>query len=190
MICSVEGCERKGLARNLCSAHYQRERKGQEMTTPIQSQLRGSAEERFWAKIDFDGPGGCWLWTGTLWPNGYGMFSVGGRAGRLLLAHRFSYEYLVGPIPEGLTIDHVRARGCTHRNCVNPAHLEPVTQRVNVLRGTGLPAQQARQTHCKRDHEFNAENTLYRANRVRDCRICKRERDRQRYARKKESARG
>jgi hypothetical protein len=80
---------------------------------------------RFWARVHHDD--GCWMWTGTL-NKGYGMFSFGGKTRR---AHRFAYEALVGPIPEGLALDHL----CRNPACVNPAHLEPVTWRENVYRG-------------------------------------------------------
>lgn len=76
-------------------------------------------------------PGGCWLWQGALNTKGYAVLSVGGRGGRRHYAHRLSYEIHVGPIPAGLQIDHL----CRVRRCVNPAHLEPVTNRENVLRG-------------------------------------------------------
>lgn len=120
--------------------------------------------ERFWAKVDKGGPGGCWLWTAFCDPDGYGKFAVGSRC---VLAHRFAWELLVGPIPEGLTLDHVKARGCEHRHCVNPGHLEPVTNRVNVLRGENA---NARKTHCKRGHPLD--EAYIPKNGSRQCRAC------------------
>lgn len=76
-------------------------------------------EQRFWAKVLKTDS--CWLWQGRKNDNGYGLMLVDGKNVR---AHRFAYELLVGPIPEGLDLDHVRARGCTNRHCVNPAHLD------------------------------------------------------------------
>lgn len=75
--------------------------------------------------------GECWVWCARLNRNGYGRLSVGGRE---LMAHRLSYEAHVGPIPDGLLLDHL----CRVRQCVNPAHLEPVTHQVNTLRGEAL----------------------------------------------------
>jgi hypothetical protein len=78
-------------------------------------------------------PNGCWLWQGPLYDTGYGMCSLSKRVVRH--AHCVIYELLVGPVPEGMVLDHVRARGCTNRHCVNPAHLEPVTMTENTRRG-------------------------------------------------------
>lgn len=90
---------------------------------------RRSAEERFWEKVDTSaGPLGCWPWTASGSRDGYGQFSADGRGVR---AHRFAYELLVGPIPEGLQLDHL----CRNPGCVNPAHLEPVTGWENTMRG-------------------------------------------------------
>ena len=75
--------------------------------------------------------GGCWLWTGARTANGYGTMSAGGRYGATLLAHRLAYEWYRGAIPDGLQIDHL----CRVRHCVNPWHLEAVTQEVNLKRG-------------------------------------------------------
>lgn len=114
-----------------------------------------AVEARFWG--DVQQTEACWIWTGTiLQKDGYGQFWNGTTR---VMAHRFAYELLVGPIPEGLTIDHVKARGCVSRACVNPAHMEPVTAVTNVMRGDGPCARNARKTHCKRGHEFTPENT-------------------------------
>jgi hypothetical protein len=82
--------------------------------------------ERFWSRVDKTD--GCWVWTGPLHRGGYAKFQA--RDGRKVFVHRFSYETLVGPIPEGLFIDHL----CENRLCVKPDHLEPVTHRENNLR--------------------------------------------------------
>jgi hypothetical protein len=117
----------------------------------------------FWDRVVPDGA--CLLWP-TSSKGGYGTLS---RGGTTLLAHRVAYELLVGPIPEGLTLDHL----CRNRACVNPDHLEPVTMRVNVLRGVGFAGKNARKTHCLRGHVYDAENTRHYGPRRR-CRACER----------------
>ncbi len=119
--------------------------------------------ERFWAKVDKTD--GCWLWTAAKTRDGYGRLADTG--GRWVLAHRFAYELHIGPIPNSLTLDHL----CRVRHCVNPTHLEPVTNRVNALRGVGIPARNARKTHCLRGHPFDAENTRWWRG-GRRCRTC------------------
>jgi len=103
-----------------------------------------SAEERFWDKVNREGENGCWEWTAYILPNGYGWFGlVTGANQRNALAHRVAYEFVVGPVPTGLQLDHL----CRNRRCVNPDHLEPVTRRENILRGQSLMAHNARKTH-------------------------------------------
>lgn len=97
--------------------------------------------------------GGCLRWTRSHNPEGYGQVSV---AGIWRLVHRVAYELWVGPIPEDLTIDHVLARGCVHRDCLEPTHLEAVTNAENVRRKPTQPTP----THCKNGHEWTAENTF------------------------------
>ncbi|MFK0288298.1 HNH endonuclease signature motif containing protein [Streptomyces sp. NPDC090499] len=141
--------------------------------------LTASAEDRFWTKVNRSGPislrreapGRCWVWTASLRADGYGQFRSGGRVGgRNVRAHRVAYELLVSAIPDGLVIDHL----CRNRACVNPEHLEPVTHRVNVIRGEGVSAKAARATHCKRGHAFDAENTIIRRSGKRLCKACQR----------------
>jgi HNH endonuclease len=110
---------------------------------------------------------GCWRWTLVKNRDGYGRI---GMVGGQKMAHRMSYEAFRGDIPDGLTIDHL----CRVRDCVNPEHLEPVTQRDNVLRGDGLPARQARQTSCLRGHPFDEANTYWTPPGGRACRACRR----------------
>ena len=137
---------------------------------------------RFWPKVRKTE--GCWEWTGARSPGGYGQIRAAGRR-RLLQAHRVAYELLRGPIPEGLTIDHL----CRNPGCVNPAHLEPVTMRENLLRGTGMSATYARRTECSRGHPFSPENTIiygkYRGPKSRKCRTCHNEQRKARLARKR-----
>jgi hypothetical protein len=99
---------------------------------------------------------GCWLWTAVVSNDGYGQFGVGNRATgfRMAKAHRVSYELFVGPIPEGLQLDHL----CRVRCCVNPRHLEPVNNRENALRGTRL------KQHCPKGHEYSGANLYVNPN--------------------------
>ena len=129
--------------------------------------------ERFWEKVEVRGTDDCWLWTAYTMVNGYGLFGLS--KGQTTLAHRFAYQDRVGPIPEGLQIDHL----CRVRHCVNPAHLEPVTQLENVRRGNG-GANQTSKTHCPNGHPYSDENTYSPPCRPtgRYCRACRRERNR------------
>jgi hypothetical protein len=127
-------------------------------------------EQRFWEKVNKTDT--CWLWTAYLSPRGYGHF-VSGVTGSSRLAHRISYELLVGKIPDGLVLDHL----CRVPACVNPSHLEPVTNAENIRRGVAGLRNKSK-TRCPRDHEYTPENTVFRSrtrggvNRV--CRICDR----------------
>ena len=114
---------------------------------------------------------GCWRWTGAKNHKGYGHLNV---AGSMVKAHRFAYEVFVGPIPDGLHIDHL----CRVRECVNPAHLEPVTCRENLLRGETANARRAALTVCERGlHPFDAINTYIRPSGRRSSRACNRARN-------------
>lgn len=126
-----------------------------------------SAEDRFHANYVINRETACWEWTARLDRDGYGHLRVDGPRH---LAHRFAYTMLVGPIPEGLTIDHL----CRVRHCVNPEHMEPVTRAVNTLRGVSFSAQLAKQVACKRGHVFDEANT-YRWHGYRICRTCRSE---------------
>jgi hypothetical protein len=131
--------------------------------------------ERFWSKVDKSG--NCWRWTGHVdAATGYGHLSWNGKS---IGAHRASYEIHFGPIPAGLEIDHVRARGCTSRACVNPAHLEAVTRQQNQLRGATIAAASAAKTHCPQGHPYDETNTAITRRGHRRCRSCNREYNRE-----------
>lgn len=150
--------------------------------TVVMTEEGRAAAGRFWSKVDKDAPNGCWQWRGYCHPTGYGRFSRGKK--EYWQAHRFSYELLIGPIPEGLTLDHL----CRNRGCVNPAHLEAVTIQVNLARGTSPSALNARKTHCKFGHEFTPENTATTPQ-GRACRTCWADKERARaHARRKPCA--
>ncbi|WP_084779743.1 HNH endonuclease signature motif containing protein [Planobispora rosea] len=121
--------------------------------------------KRFWAFVDASGD--CWEWTGGRQSRGYGHFSVTRDVRHL--AHRFAYEDLVGPIPEGFQIDHL----CRNVLCVNPDHLEAVTQQENIARSNGLGVVNAAKTHCPYGHPYDEANTYWRGKK-RTCRECRR----------------
>ena len=135
---------------------------------------------KFWNRVDKTDS--CWVWTGTRTgaQHDYGRFYLGN--GKRIYAHRFSYELHVGPIPEGLQLDHL----CRNPPCVNPNHLEVVTSRENTVRGTSPSAKAARQTRCINGHDYNEANT-YRYVPVgsnherRYCRVCARARQAKRW---------
>lgn len=118
--------------------------------------------QRFWAKVQKTDT--CWVWTACRSTNGYGKVGLNGKS---CLAHRVAYEGLVGPIPAGTEIDHL----CRNRLCVNPAHLEAVPHRVNIMRSEAPTAANAAKTHCKFGHPFDEANT-YHLNGGRWCRAC------------------
>ena len=115
----------------------------------------------------------CWLWKASKTGSGYGKVWY---AGRLQQAHRVVYELLNGEIPAGLDLDHVKARGCTSRLCVWPEHLEPVTRRVNLLRGDTLARKHQEVVSCPQGHAYDEENTAMK-NGTRQCRKCARARN-------------
>lgn len=125
------------------------------------------AEVRFRRMVSDHGD--CWLWLGTK-NAGYGQFWDGAKTVR---AHRWSYEFHIGPVPTGLVLDHL----CRNPSCVNPHHLEPVTVRENTMRGEAPTAENAAKTHCKRGHPFDQENTYVVPGTPgwRHCQICVRE---------------
>jgi len=136
-------------------------------------------DERFWSKVDKTST--CWNWVSNISYNGYGTFYYNKK---LQYSHRLSYESIKGKIPKGLQIDHL----CRNRKCVNPDHLEVVTQKENCRRGlAGI--NQTTKTHCPQGHEYSEENTYIapRKNRSPDrhCRICTQIRKHQFNQRKK-----
>lgn len=114
----------------------------------------------FWGKVEYAGD--HWLWVGAIQSRGYGSFAIGGRT---YLAHRLSWQDANGEIPQGLVSDHL----CRIRACVNPAHMELVTTKVNNQRGKDII------THCPQGHEYTPENTRPRRNGNRECMTCFRE---------------
>ena len=122
-------------------------------------------QERLWAKVDKTAD--CWRWTGKFDRHGYGRHWHTEQGDRR--AHRLAYELVRGPIPDGLTIDHL----CRNRWCVNPDHLEPVSIQENLGR-------RPKPDHCPHGHEYDERNTHVRANGKRECRTCMADRMRER----------
>jgi hypothetical protein len=124
----------------------------------------GNPMSRFVAKIEADQESSCWNWTGSMANSGYGLF---GFEGKYVLAHRFSVSITRGLKGGGLVVDHV----CGNKKCVNPTHLEEVTQSENVRRGIERAPPRPRATHCKKGHPFSEDNTYwFRGSRW--CRTC------------------
>lgn len=168
--CADAHCNRPAVSRvGFCLMHYKRwKRRG--TTHDI------TPEVRFFSYIqpapNWDD---CWIWMKRLEDTGYARFRVGKKP---YMAHRWSFEFLRVEIPYGLDLDHL----CRNSACVNPWHLEPVNDYVNVVvRGTGLTARNARKTHCLRGHPFDEANTYITPKRGRrQCRACGRIREQQR----------
>lgn len=142
---------------------------------------RPTEVDRFAAKVALS-DSGCLVWLGGIAGSGYGHFHTtqsGAIKARDVYAHRWSYEHHRGPIPEGLHLDHL----CRNRKCVNPDHLEPVTQRENTLRGIGFSAENAAKTECAKGHPYSIDNTYVDPLGYRHCRTCRREVDRNRKPR-------
>lgn len=137
--CAISECGGVAVTRGLCPKHYARRRNHGSPFTILNS-LGIPARVRFLRKVEVL-PNGCWEWNATTTRKGYGLF----HDGKMVAAHVWSFKHFVGPIPDGLQLDHLchtddpsclGGDGCRHRRCVNPAHLEPVTARGNSLRGT------------------------------------------------------
>ena len=133
--------------------------------------MRGTPWERFWPKVDASGD--CWEWKGAINTGGYGTFYASSQRASYP-AHRMAIELLVGPIPDGLVVDHL----CRNTSCVNPDHLEAVTHQENIRRGrTGK--YWSERTHCANGHTFDESNTAWaihptQGGPYRRCRACQR----------------
>lgn len=148
------------------------------MSTPRERKRPGNPPaplaERLAKLVNVEGDDGCWIFTGHKDKKGYGRIGVQQSPGKWKnrRAHRVSYELLVGPIPAGLQLDHL----CRVPSCVNPDHLEPVTNRENGLRGFSPCGNNARKTHCPLGHAFTPDNTRTKVTKCgtigRECKVC------------------
>lgn len=140
--------------------------------------------ERFMKHVTPEPNSGCWLWTGPYHLKGYGHFSIGGKC---VMAHRFSYEAERGAIPTGLVLDHL----CEVKECVNPAHLEPVTNRVNCrrtrARASGFSNEYSAGKVCRHGHDLTAVGE-YLYSTWYACRACKSIERREQYLKKKKAS--
>lgn len=159
-VCSVDGCDELRVGQGLCGLHYARQRKGQPLDAPKHTGRGGDRLTRLMKLVDKTPT--CWLYTGYLTKEGYPPARQ----------HRKIYELLVGPIPEGMQLDHL----CYVRNCVNPDHLEPVTNDENARRAA------EHRTTCRNGHD----RSLTRVTDGRKiCSVCERASQRRYLAKKK-----
>ena len=168
--CTGPDCNRPMMAKGLCSGHYSLVAQGKALRPLRPYYPRGMPEDdRFFARVVEDGD--CWRWVGAQRPDGYGNF-IGGD-GRTWAAHRWAYEFFIGPIPDGLHLDHL----CRNPSCVNPWHLDPVTAAVNNSR---IPPENRRQPNelCRRGHPMTPDNVRVNARGGRCCLTCRREYER------------
>lgn len=134
--------------------------------------VRAHTAESIMARIDTTGGSeACWVWNGKVTKDGYGQAKFQGHS---VYAHRLVYELVIGPI-ETETLDHL----CRNRLCANPRHLEPVSNRENILRGYGPAAINARMSYCRKGHVFDLANTYWHKTR-RICKLCRQACDRRR----------
>lgn len=151
-------------------------------------------EQRFWARVDRAGPDECWLWTGPINYAGYGYFGTGSRLDdtrRSSMAHRFSHELHIGPIPAGFHVDHL----CRVRRCVAPHHLEAVTPSENARRAlpysiAASKARMAARRYCVNGHDqaIHGRKYAHRGDNL-TCLVCKREHERENARRYRERRR-
>ncbi len=176
--CLIDGCPYPAVARGYCRMHYTRLR----TSGTLEGRVIKSPSFYFWRQVNKTDT--CWLWTGKdVTPNGYGRFTyrVSQWHQRRTMAHRWAYEELVDPIPEGMTLDHL----CGVNLCVNPAHLELVSLRENILRSDNPMAQNARKTHCPVGHPYDEANTYMNQKGERICKECSRTKARESYRTKR-----
>lgn len=187
--CSV--CGSKVKARGLCVNHYAKYRRGTlEVEAPTSRAFSDDERESKYVEVQ---PDGCWHWTGGLDSKGYGKVLQG-------QAHRWMYERKVGPIPEGMDLDHdchnrdgscPGGVDCSHRRCVNPDHLSPASRKENLANGNGPGgAKYSRPMECVNGHDLSSEDSIYRHSNARGgishrCKACAKQAANESYLRSK-----
>lgn len=174
-LCMIEGCYRPARTRGWCEMHYERWRRHGDPLVNLRT-VSTPVIERLMAKVEVDGETQCWVFTGSRQSFGHGLIRVGERVER---AHRVSYEHHVGPIPDGLTIDHL----CRNPPCVNPAHLEAVPLAENTRRGFAAREQ------CRNGHNYADAGWQVWPDGRRMCAVCYREIRNRASARRRERRR-
>lgn len=165
--CTVDGCDTK--CRNgtspYCEKHYSRWKRHGDPAVALKDHT--PAVERWKTSYEVDDATGCWNWTKRGEPYGYGLIS-NGQAQQSIPAHRFVYEQIIGPVPDGEELDHT----CLNKKCVNPAHMEPVPHPINIERGhaarkAGLThddAHRKRMREAMRDRRARLQSSPYSCN--------------------------
>jgi hypothetical protein len=186
MICTIEGCSTVAQARKMCMKHYKRVMKHGD---PFWVRKVTDPATRFWPKVNKQAPpppwkpelGSCWEWTAGATAQGYGGFHP--TKYELVLAHRWSYEQSGGVLEPDAVLDHL----CRNRRCVNPSHLEQVSNLENLRRGLGYRLANGMDDKCINGHEYTELNTYRNPKDQTDirCRTCAVQRDRDRQLRKK-----
>lgn len=180
LFCRVEGCDEPSryAIERLCNPHYQRQRVWGCPT--CQPPPRPSVYQRFFSKVDFNGPpaknnqelGRCWMWLGSKTHEGYGRF----KGTDTSHPHKWAYLRFVGEVPQGRQLDHF---ACDNSSCVNPWHMRPVTARENALRSDNLCAWELAKTHCPQGHPYSGSNLRFNPNGSRYCLACHRKQGRE-----------
>lgn len=177
--CGTPRSQTTRLTRDRCGSCYRKHVRALKKSGIFEPLPPASVKERLLSRVQI-APNGCHLWTGVI--NAWTGYGTMGLDGYNPYVHRLAYTLFVGPIPQGMKIDHVchnrdtecRGEGmCMHRRCLNPDHLEAVPHRENLVRSPlTLAGRNVLKTHCKRGHEFTSENTIARSNGARKCRSC------------------
>ena len=171
-ICLFPGCEYRRSRKGLCDSHYRQQRSGKPLTPLYTTRRKAGTPPRIeydempCPVIGLDGP--CHVFKFGKDSNGYGSARVNGRKASV---HKYLWEQVNGPVPDGLELDH----RCMVRACCNIKHLRAVTHQVNATENLSAPPKwkmNAAKTHCVNGHEFTPENTRLDSGGWRVCKTC------------------